>query len=274
MEHLLEKIEETVKFIKATVNFQPDYAIILGTGLGNLAEEIELVAELPYGNIPNFPVSTVESHKGRLIFGNLNGKKVVAMQGRFHYYEGYSMQQVTFPVRVFKYLGIKTLFISNASGGLNPSYQNGDLMILRDHINMQPEHPLRGKNYDELGPRFPDMLKTYDKSLVQKGLEIGLKHGYRIHAGVYVGVQGPTLETPAEYKMFYTIGGDCVGMSTVPEVIVAKHMELPVFAISVITDMGYPEENIKETSLEDVIRVASEAEPKLTTVLRELIESL
>lgn len=274
MEHLLEKIEETVKFIRAEVSFQPDYAIILGTGLGNLAEEIELVAELPYSRIPNFPVSTVESHKGRLIFGNLNGKKVVAMQGRFHYYEGYSMQEATFPVRVFKYLGIKKLFISNASGGLNPTYQNGDLMILRDHINMQPEHPLRGKNYDELGPRFPDMLKTYDKALVQKGLEIGQKHGFRIHAGVYVGVQGPTLETPAEYKMFHIIGGDCVGMSTVAEVIVAKHMELPVFAISVITDMGYPEENIKETSLEDVIRVASEAEPKLTTVLRELIESM
>ncbi len=274
MEFLLEKIDETVKFIQAEINFQPDYAIILGTGLGNLAEEIELVAELPYNRIPNFPVSTVTSHKGRLIFGHLNGKKVVAMQGRFHYYEGYTMQQCTFPVRVFKYLGIKTLFISNASGGLNPSYQNGDLMVLRDHINMQPEHPLRGKNYDELGPRFPDMLKTYDKALVQRGVEIGKEHGFRIHAGVYVGVQGPTLETPAEYKMFHIIGGDAVGMSTVAEVIVAKHMELPVFAISVITDMGYPEENIQETSLEDVIRVASEAEPKLTTVLRELIGSL
>lgn len=274
MENLLQSIEESVNYIKSKVDVQPQYGIILGTGLGNLAEEIDMEAQLSYGDIPHFPVSTVESHKGRLIFGTLAGKKVVAMQGRFHYYEGYSMQQVTYPVRVFKALGIDVLFISNASGGLNPGYQNGDLMILRDHINMQPAHPLRGKNYDTLGPRFPDMLKTYDKGLIEKGLAIAAANDIRCHKGVYVSVSGPCLETPAEYKMFHIIGGDAVGMSTVPEVIVAKHMELPVFAISVITDMGYPEENIKETSLEDVIAVASEAEPKLTLVIRELIGSL
>ena len=274
MEDLLKKIDETVAFIKEKVPFQPQYGIILGTGLGNLAEEIELEYELSYADIPHFPVSTVESHKGRLIFGKLNGKNVVAMQGRFHYYEGYSMQEVTYPVRIMKFLNIDALFISNASGGLNPGYQNGDLMILRDHINMQPAHPLRGKNHDTLGPRFPDMLKTYDKGLIEKGLEIATAHNIRCHKGVYVSVPGPCLETPAEYKMFHIIGGDAVGMSTVPEVIVAKHMELTVFAISVITDMGYPEENIQETSLEDVIAVASEAEPKLTLIVKELIGSL
>lgn len=274
MENLLEKIDETINYINSQVDMQPEYGIILGTGLGNLADEIEPVAELAYGDIPHFPVSTVDSHKGRLLFGTLNGKNVVAMQGRFHYYEGYSMQEVTYPVRIMKFLGIKTLFISNASGGLNPGYQNGDLMIIRDHINMQPAHPLRGKNYETLGPRFPDMLKTYDKGLVEKGLEIAKANNIRCHKGVYVSVPGPCLETPAEYKMFHIIGGDAVGMSTVPEVIVAKHMELPVFAISVITDMGYPEENIQETSLEDVIAVATEAEPKLTTVMKVLIGSL
>lgn len=274
MDNLLQSIDETVNYIKSKIDFEPQYGIILGTGLGKLAEEIELVAELSYGDIPHFPISTVESHKGRLIFGMLGGKKVVAMQGRFHYYEGYTMQQVTYPVRILKFLGIDILFISNASGGLNPSYQNGDLMILRDHINMQPAHPLRGKNYDQLGPRFPDMLKTYDKQLIEKGLKIAEQRNIRCHKGVYVSVPGPCLETPAEYKMFHILGADAVGMSTVPEVIVAKHMELPVFAISVITDMGYPEENIVETSLEDVIAVASEAEPKLTQIVSELIASL
>lgn len=274
MSELLDQIQETVDYIKSKIDFAPEYGIILGTGLGNLGEEIEMVGELPYQEIPHFPVSTVESHKGRLIFGNLNGKRVVAMQGRFHYYEGYSMQQVTYPVRVLKFLNIKALFISNAAGGLNPNYQNGDLMIIRDHINLQPAHPLRGKNEDKLGPRFPDMLKTYNKDLIAKGLEIAAKNNIRCQAGVYVSVSGPCLETPAEYNMFHVLGADAVGMSTVPEVIVAKHMELTVFAMSVITDMGYPIENIKETSLEDVIRVANEAEPKLTQVMRELIGSL
>lgn len=274
MENLLEKIKETVNFIEAKVNFKPQYGIILGTGLGNLVNEIEVVATLEYGDIPNFPVSTVESHKGKLIFGLLGGKKVVAMQGRFHYYEGYSMQEVTFPVRVLKFLGIEILFLSNASGGLNPNYRNGHLMILNDHINLQPEHPLRGKNENSLGPRFPDMLHTYDKNLIKKGLEIAHQNNIDCHEGVYVSVQGPCLETPAEYKYFHIIGGDAVGMSTVPEIIVAKHMELNVFAISVITDMGYPKELIQETSLQDVINVAKVAEPKMTLVLKELIASL
>jgi purine-nucleoside phosphorylase len=252
MENLLQKTNETVNFIEAKVGFKPQYGIILGTGLGNLVNEIEVVATLEYGDIPNFPVSTVESHKGKLIFGLLGGKKVVAMQGRFHYYEGYSMQEVTFPVRVLKFLGIEILFLSNASGGLNPNYRNGHLMILNDHINLQPEHPLRGKNENSLGPRFPDMLHTYDKNLIKKGLEIAHQNNIDCHEGVYVSV----------------------GMSTVPEIIVAKHMELNVFAISVITDMGYPKELIQETSLQDVINVAKVAEPKMTLVLKELIASL
>lgn len=271
---MIQEIQEAVAYIQSKVDLKPQYGIILGTGLGNLAQEIEVTHVLEYGDIPHFPVSTVESHKGKMLFGTLGNKKVVAMQGRFHYYEGYDMKQVTFPVRVLKYLGIELLLLSNASGGLNPDYQNGDLMILRDHINMQPEHPLRGKNDDRLGPRFPDMLKTYDKALIRKGLEIAWDNDIRCHEGVYVSVQGPTLETPAEYRFYHIIGGDAVGMSTVPEIIVAKHMELKVFAISVITDMGYPEENIKETSLEDVIKVASEAEPKLTLIMKELIQAL
>lgn len=274
MENLIEKINETVQYIQNKVDFKPQYGIILGTGLGNLVNEIEPFAVLEYANIPNFPVSTVESHKGKLIFGTLGGKKVVAMQGRFHYYEGYTMQEVTFPVRVLKFLGIEILFLSNASGGLNPNYRNGHLMVLNDHINLQPEHPLRGKNYNELGPRFPDMLHTYDKSLIQKALDIAKAENIDCHEGVYVSVQGPCLETPAEYKFFHIIGADAVGMSTVPEIIVAKHMELKVFAISVITDMGYPKELIQETSLEDVINVAKTAEPKMTLILKELIASL
>jgi purine-nucleoside phosphorylase len=274
MENIIEKINETVSFIQTKTNFKPQYGIILGTGLGNLVNEIEIEHTLEYADIPNFPVSTVESHKGKLLFGTLGGKKVVAMQGRFHYYEGYSMQQVTFPVRVMKFLGIEILFISNASGGLNPNYRNGHLMILNDHINMQPEHPLRGKNYNELGPRFPDMLHTYDKDLIAKGMAIAKENNIDCHEGVYVSVQGPCLETPAEYKFFHIMGADAVGMSTVPEIIVAKHMELKVFAISVITDMGYPKELIQETSLEDVIKVAKTAEPKMTLILKRLIEIL
>ena len=271
---MLEQIKETADFIKNKTGFAPQYGIILGTGLGNLVNDIKVEHSLDYGDIPNFPVSTVHSHKGKLLLGYLGDKKVIAMQGRFHYYEGYTMKETTFPVRVMKALGIEILFLSNAAGGLNPEYRNGDLMIIRDHINLFPEHPLRGKNYEELGPRFPDMLHTYDKTLIKKGLEIANHHGIRCHKGVYVGLQGPTLETPAEYKYLHIIGGDTVGMSTVPEVIVAKHMELKCFGISVVTDMGYPESEIKETSLEDVIRVASEAEPKLTTIMRELIQSL
>jgi purine-nucleoside phosphorylase len=272
--NLIEQINKSIKFIQSKTGFRPQYGIILGTGLGNLVNEITIEFTIDYSDIPHFPVSTVESHQGKLIFGTLGGKRVVAMQGRFHYYEGYSMQQVTFPVRVLKFLGIEILFISNASGGINHNYRNGHLMILNDHINLQPEHPLRGKNHEELGPRFPDMLHTYDRDLIKKGLAIARAENIDCHEGVYVSVQGPCLETPAEYKFFHVIGGDAVGMSTVPEIIVAKHMNLKVFAISVITDMGYPKELIQETSLEDVIRVAKTAEPKMTLILKKLIESL
>ncbi|GIV34232.1 MAG: purine nucleoside phosphorylase [Chitinophagales bacterium] len=274
MHDLLEKIEETKQYILSETQFTPRYGIILGTGLGNLAAEIDREYELMYEDIPHFPVSTVESHSGKLIFGKLGGKKIMAMQGRFHYYEGYSLQEVTFPVRVMKALGIEALFISNAAGGLNEKMQTGDLMILCDHINLLPDHPLRGKNYDTLGPRFPDMLHSYHRPFIEKALQIAKRHNIVCHTGVYAVVQGPCLETPAEYKFLHIIGADAVGMSTVPEVIVARHMSLPVFAMSVITDMGYPLENIRETSLEDVIRVAKTSEPKMTTIIKELIAEL
>lgn len=274
MNNLLKKIKRTTAFIRERINMEPRFGIILGTGLGNLVKEIDIKYQLSYDEIPHFPVSTVESHHGKLIFGTLGNNPVVAMAGRFHYYEGYSAAEITFPVRVMKALGIEILFISNASGGLNPDYHTGDLMILNDHINLLPDHPLRGKNEDKLGPRFPDMLHTYDKDLIAKGLSIAKAHNIRCHEGVYLVTQGPCLETPAEYRYMHILGADTVGMSTVPEVIVAKHMELKVFAVSIITDMGYPPENIKETSLEDVLKVAGEAEPKMTRLLKELITGL
>ncbi len=271
MENLLEKLKETTSFIKGKINFEPEFGIVLGTGLGRLTEEIDIQLELPYSDIPHFPVSTVMGHSGKLIFGTLEGKKVVAMAGRFHYYEGYSMKEVTFPIRVMRLLGIRLLCVSNAAGSLNPEIKTGDLMIIRDHINLQPEHPLRGHNYEELGPRFPDMLHTYNKELIEEGLKIAAEQNIRCHTGVYVGVQGPTLETPAEYKFMHIIGGDAVGMSTVPEVIVARHMNLDVFAVSVATDMGYPPEIIKVTTHEEVVKVADEAAPKVTALIKELI---
>lgn len=272
MSKLLDQLKETVAFIHEQSNgFEPRFGIILGTGLGNVAHEIEVVKEFPYADIPNFPVATVLGHSGKLILGHWAGQKVVAMAGRFHYYEGYTMKQVTFPVRVLKLLGIEALFVSNASGSINPNIVTGDLMIIRDHINLQPEHPLHGPNEEELGPRFPDMMKTYDTSLIEQGLAIAKKHNITCHTGVYVGVQGPTLETPAEYAYYHKIGGDAVGMSTVPEIIVAKHMSLKVFAISVATDQGYPPEVIREITHEEVVEVAQTAEPKVTTIIRELI---
>ncbi len=271
--NMLEKIKETVDYINQRITSQPEVGIILGTGLGALGEEIEAEVKIPYGEIPHFPVSTVESHQGQLIFGKLGNKTVVAMQGRFHYYEGYDMKEVTFPVRVMKFLGIKNLFVSNASGGVNPSYEVGDLMILNDHINLFPEHPLRGKNIAELGPRFPDMSQPYEKKLIAKAQEIAKKEGIRVQVGSYAGLTGPTLETPSEYKYIYKIGADAVGMSTVPEVIVARHMSIPCFAISIITDLGV-EGKIVEVSVEDVIAVANEAEPKMTTIMKQLIASL
>jgi purine-nucleoside phosphorylase len=233
--------------------------------------EIEL--EIPYDTIPFFPISTVESHKGKLILGKLSGKSVVAMQGRFHYYEGYSMKEVTFPVRVMKKLGIEQLIVSNAAGGLNPEYGIGELMIINDHIDLFPENPLRGKNLEEFGVRFPDMSEPYDLSLVQKGLEIAAANGLKVHQGVYAAVQGPNLETKAEYKYLRTIGGDAIGMSTIPEVIVARHMELPVFAMSAITDLCSPGK-VRKISLAEVLAGAAKAEPGMSLIIREIVKSL
>jgi len=246
----------------------PETAIILGTGLGNLANEITEKYEIKYKDIPNFPVSTVEGHSGKLIFGKLGNKDIMAMQGRFHYYEGYSMKEVTFPVRVMKELGIKTLFVSNASGGMNDAFEIGDLMIIRDHINFFPEHPLRGKNL--YGDRFPDMSEAYSKDLIKKALDIAKEKGIKVQQGVYLGTQGPTFETPSEYKMFHILGADAVGMSTVPEVIVANHAGIKCFGISIITDLGV-EGKIVEVSHEEVQKAADAAQPKMTTIMRELI---
>lgn len=267
---MLDRVRETVEFIQQKVTFEPEYGIILGTGLGGLIKDIDVQDQLMYANIPNFPIATVEFHTGKLLFGRLGGKNIVAMQGRLHYYEGYTMQEITFPVRVLKMLGIKKLFVSNAGGALNPDYQTGDLMIIRDHINLQPDNPLRGTNWSEFGPRFPDMSRPYDRELIRKALEIAGEHHIVAHTGIYVSVAGPNLETPAEYRYLRVIGGDVVGMSTVPEVVVANHMGLPVFAVSVVTDLGYPEEP-EPVSVEKILEVAREAEPKMTLILRELI---
>ncbi len=266
---MLQKIQETAEFLKSKMRTSPETAIILGTGLGSLVNEITEKYEIEYKDIPNFPLSTVEGHSGKLIFGKLGGKEIMAMQGRFHFYEGYSMKEVTFPVRVMRELGIKTLFVSNAAGGMNPEFIIGDLMIITDHINMFPEHPLRGKNIP-YGDRFPDMSTAYDKGLIAKAKEIAAEKGIRIVEGVYLGTQGPTFETPAEYRMFHRMGGDAVGMSTVPEVIVARHCGIRVFGISVITDLGL-EGIVVECSHEEVQKAADEAQPKMTTIFREII---
>jgi purine-nucleoside phosphorylase len=266
---MLEKIQETAAFLKSKMHTQPETAIILGTGLGSLVNEITDKYEINYQNIPNFPVSTVEGHSGKLIFGKLGDKDILAMQGRFHYYEGYNMKEVTFPVRVMRELGIKTLFVSNASGGMSPDFEVGDLMIITDHINFFPEHPLRGKNIP-YGPRFPDMSEAYNKELIRKADQIAAEKGIKVQHGIYIGVQGPTYETPAEYKMFRILGADAVGMSTVPEVIVANHCGIKVFGISVITDLGV-EGKIIEITHEDVQKAADAAQPLMTTIMRELI---
>lgn len=266
---MLEKIQETAAFIRNKMTTAPKTAIILGTGLGSLINDISDKYEINYKDIPNFPVSTVEGHSGKLIFGKLGGKDIMAMQGRFHYYEGYSMKEVTFPVRVMKELGIETLFVSNASGGTNPDFKIGDLMIITDHINYFPEHPLRGKNIP-YGPRFPDMSEAYSKDLIRKAKEIAKELNIKVQEGVYVGTQGPTYETPAEYKLFRIFGADAVGMSTVPEVIVANHCGIKVFGMSVITDLGV-EGKIVEVTHEDVQKAADAAQPLMTAIMRELI---
>jgi purine-nucleoside phosphorylase len=269
---MLQNIKESANFINEKTNFNPEIGIILGTGLGGLVSEIEIEHSLPYNEIPNFPLSTVEGHSGRLILGILGGKKVVAMQGRFHFYEGYSMEKVTFPVRVMKFLGIKNLILSNASGGVNPDYEVGDLMILEDHICLIP-NPLIGANLDELGPRFPDMSDSYCKDMIQIAQQIASENNLPIQKGVYVALTGPTLETPAEYKYMRIIGGDTVGMSTAPEVIVARHMGIPCFAMSVITDLGVPGK-IQKVTHEEIQKVSEVAEPKLTLIIKQLISKI
>lgn len=267
---MIRQLKEAVDFINQQIPQAPNYGIILGTGLGALAKEIDISHTIPYDEIPHFPISTVESHSGKLLFGEMAGQQIVAMQGRFHYYEGYSMQQVTFPVRVMKWLGIKKLFISNAAGGLNPAFHTSDLMILNDHINLMPENPLTGTNYPELGPRFPDMSEPYDSIMINLAREIGKKHNLFLHEGVYASVTGPNLETKAEYNYLRTIGADAVGMSTVPENIVARHMNIPCFAVSVITDLCTPG-NIKPVKIEEILTAAAQAEPTLCLLLKELI---
>lgn len=268
---MLEKIKNTAEYILSRTKRRPKTAIILGTGLGQLVEHIAEREEIPYTEIPNMPVSTVEGHSGKLIFGILGGKEVMAMQGRFHFYEGYPMTQVTFPVRVMKACGIDTLFVSNAAGGMNPSFRVGDIMIIEDHINLFPENPLRGHNYSELGPRFPSMEEPYDPDLIALAEKIAKEKNIHLQKGVYVGTQGPMFETPAEYRYFRVIGGDAVGMSTVPEVIVARHMSMRVFGMSVITDLGGFGVPVK-VSHEEVQEAANVAQPKMTEVIAEMIK--
>ncbi|MBR3399304.1 MAG: purine-nucleoside phosphorylase [Prevotella sp.] len=267
---MYEKIQETASWLKQRMTTSPKTAIVLGTGLGQLASEITDTYEFPYSEIPNMPVSTVEGHSGKLIFGKLGGKDIMAMQGRFHFYEGYTMKEVTFPVRVMYELGIKTLFVSNAAGGMNPKFKIGDLMIIDDHINFFPEHPLHGKNFPT-GPRFPDMHETYDHKLIELADKIAEEKGIRVVHGVYMGVQGPTFETPAEYRMYHLLGGDAVGMSTVPEVIVAHHCGIKTFGISIITDLGGFDDPV-EVSHEEVQVAANAAQPIMTEIMREMIK--
>lgn len=267
---MLEKIKETTDFIFQKTGAKPDYGIVLGSGLGGLVKEIQIEHSLDYTAIPNFPVATVKGHGGKLIFGKLGGKNVVALQGRFHFYEGYTMQEVTFPIRVMIALGVKTLLLSNASGGMNPDYKIGDIVLIHDHINLLQSNPLIGKNYDELGPRFPDMSEPYAPALITKAKAIADKAGYRSHIGVYVAVSGPCFETPAEYRYLRTIGADIVGMSTIPEVIVGRHAGIPCFAISIVTDLG-GFETAQKVSHEEVLEVATAAEVKLTDIIKQLL---
>lgn len=267
---MLEKIKQTVEFLRSKVSEMPDTAVILGTGLGSLVDFMTDKQYIAYKDIPNFPVSTVEGHSGNIIFGRLGGKPVIAMQGRFHYYEGYDMKQVTFPVRVMQKLGVKTLFVSNAAGGMNKEFRVGDVMIITDHINLFPENPLRGKNYEEFGPRFPAMTEAYSKRLVELADTIGREKGLRLMHGVYVGTPGPTFETPAEYEYFRVIGGDAVGMSTVPEVIVARHGGMEVFGLSVITDLG-GKDVTEVPSHEEVQKAAINAQPTVVALMKELV---
>ncbi|MHA4810736.1 purine-nucleoside phosphorylase [Flavitalea flava] len=270
---LIQELEATVRYIQGEYPGSPRVGIVLGSGLGNFSNELEIEKEIPYGEIPNFPVSTVEGHQGKLVFGTIGGKQVVVLSGRFHYYEGYTPQQVVFPIRVMKFLGVETLLLSNAAGGMNSAFKVGDLMIINDHISFFTVNPLLGKNFDELGPRFPDMSEPYDKTLILKAKAIAARMKIPLQEGVYAGVTGPTFETRAEYKLLHIAGGDAVGMSTVQEVIAARHAGLAVFAMSVITDLGIRDEDNIITH-EEVLLAAREAEPKLTGIFRELIAAL
>lgn len=267
-----DKVQQTVEYIKTKTQFTPEYGVVLGSGLGGFADDIAVEYSLPYGEIPNFPTSTVQGHKGALLFGTIGTKKVVAMQGRFHFYEGYDMKQVTFPIRVMKYLDVEKLIVSNASGGVNPNYVVGDIVLINDHINMMPEHPLRGKNDERFGPRFVNMSQPYSKSMIAKAKTLAENLNIEVKDGVYLSLQGPTFETLAEYRMVKALGGDCVGMSTVPEVIVARHMEMECFGVSVITDIGN-EDNIDEVNHEEVLQAAQKAEPKVRNLIKQLIEN-
>ena len=273
MENLLKKIEETLGVIKKSTKDDYFVGIILGTGLGGLVKEIKIEHEIDYSALPHFPLSTVESHKGKLIFGTVGNKKVVAMQGRFHYYEGYSMQQIVYPVRVMKYLGVKTLLVSNACGGMNPLFKKGDVMLMADHINLLGDNPLIGKNYDELGPRFPDMSEPYSLELINLAEEIAIENKIKLQKGVYVAVPGPNLETKAEYRFLRGIGADVVGMSTIPENIAANHMGMKVLGISIITDECFPDA-LKPVNVAEIIATAMEAEPKMTLIMKEVIKRL
>ena len=266
-----EQIQQTVDFIAEKTNFTPEYGVILGTGLGSFTDEMTIDYILPYSEIPNFPISTVQGHKGALVFGTIGNKRIVAMQGRFHYYEGYTMQEVTFPVRVMKQMGIEKLVVSNASGGVNPNFHVGTIMLIKDHVNMMPEHPLRGKNDERFGPRFVNMSEPYSVKMIVKAKEIAQELDIVVQEGVYLALQGPTFETLAEYRMVKAIGCDCVGMSTVPEVIVARHMDMEVFGLSVITDMG-DAENIEAVSHQEVLEASKKAEPHVRLLIKELIK--
>lgn len=273
MSELIKKINETLEVIRKKTRLNYEVGIILGTGLGGLVKDIDVEHEIDYSELPHFPLSTVESHHGKLIFGKIAGKNVVAMQGRFHYYEGYTMQQITYPVRVMKFLGVKTLLVSNACGGMNPLYRRGDIMLMVDHINLLGDNPLIGKNENELGPRFPDMSEPYNLELISLAEKVALKNQIKIQKGVYVAVPGPNLETKAEYRFLRGIGADVVGMSTIPENIVANHMGMKVLGISIITDECFPEA-LKPAVLEEIIAAANEAEPKMTLIMKEVIKEL
>jgi purine-nucleoside phosphorylase len=273
MTDVTQTLAETLSYLKNNYSHAPQVGIVLGSGLGNFIDEVTVEKEISYSDIPHFPLSTVEGHRGKLVFGNLNGKKIVCMAGRFHFYEGYDAEQVVFPIRVMKRLGIKALFLSNAAGGVNPNFKVGDLMIINDHVSLFIKNPLIGKNSAELGPRFPDMSEPYQKGLIQKAKDIGKRLGIELREGVYYGVTGPTYETRAEYKLIHALGGDAVGMSTVQECIAANHMKLPVFAMSVITDIGIRETDNKITH-EEVLQAAKQAEPNFASIFREMVAAV